>query len=112
MAGAEGLPRNDGGRYEIHSSVLMALARNMERQCEAVHDAYYHCKAKDANPEACLHAGASVSKCASDVILEAERKCGKELHAFATCFKETNNFGMCRQEQSSFLQCFPPNLSE
>jgi len=111
MTGEEGIPRNDRGRYEIHSSVLMALARNMERQCEAVHDAYYQCKANDANPESCLQAGASVSKCAAEVVLDAEKKCSKELHSFAKCFKDTNNFGTCRQEQSSFLQCFPP-LSE
>ena len=57
----------DGQAPPPTSAVLMSLSKHIAVRCAKVNREYMACKAKDANPEACLEQGDAVTSCVIDL---------------------------------------------
>ena len=57
----------DGQAPPPTSAVLMSLSKHIAVRCAKINRAYMACKDKDANPEACLAEGDSVTSCVIDL---------------------------------------------
>ncbi|KAK9828542.1 hypothetical protein WJX72_000660 [[Myrmecia] bisecta] len=85
------------------SAVLFAISKLIATRCGKQNRAFVECKAKDANPEACLQAGDAVTDCVVALLKDVNKKAPEELKTYYSCLDYySNNFSKCRAEQEAF----------
>eukprot|EP00128_Syssomonas_multiformis_P018919 Colp12_sorted_trinity150504_noHs@35956 len=91
----------------VTSSVLLAGAHYIGKNCKEVNDAFMLCRYNsDGDPTKCLQEGVKVTQCSLEILKRLKSACNTEFTKHWTCLDENNqSFEYCRGTQKKFDSC-------